>query len=132
MVASWIALGVTEADAKILSNPGNKPSLVISLKGNTVIWKEVYPGAPAYSTTYSVELGEKKTFEKPFAMSVVLIKKTGRSTRMEITMGGKQFCTEATFSAEGMDMKGDFDGVEWSTFMSRQAPEVGRCLLLMS
>ena len=127
MVASWMKLGVPEDDAKILTNPDYKSSLVVSLKGNTVVWQEVYPGAEAYSTTYSLQLGEKKIIEKPFAMSIVLVKKTGRSVRMDITMGGKQLYLETTFSAEGVEMNGDFDGVEWTLSMTRQAPEVTEC-----
>ena len=62
--------------------------------------------------------------EKPFPMSVTLVKKDTRTMVLDGTFGGVKSHLETTFSPEGMSVVGVIEGLEYSAFWTRLDPEV--------
>ena len=93
-------------------------------KSNKSKLVQVYPAVPKYSTTYRLRMGETTIYEKPFPMSMTLVKKDTRTIVLDGTFGGVKSHLETTYSSEGMSVVGDIEGHEYSSFWTRQEPEV--------
>ena len=124
-VEAYVAMGIPKEDAEIMTNPACKNKFEVEVDGNGIKWKEIYPTLPKYNQTYDLKIGEAVTFTSPVALTITATKKSGRTFCFEFLAGGKKSTSTATFSPEGLTVKGiSDDGLEYTEVFARQEPEV--------
>merc|ERR1719430_52532 len=126
----WAALGAPEEDCKLLNQKGK---MEITQKNGIITWTESYALCPKYNNTYICKLGETMTTDKPFPMSLTLVKKDSRSISTSLSFGpglNNKMDFESVFSKDGMTGTGNGNGVPYSTFYARVEPEISGSFLL--
>ena len=124
-IEAYVGMDIPREDAEIMTNPACKNRFEVEVCGNGIKWQESYPTLPKYNQTYNLKIGEAVTYSTPVAMTITVMKKNGRSFSFEFQAGGKKSTSIATFSPEGLTVKGsNDDGLEYTEEFARQAPEV--------
>ena len=131
-IEAYIGMDIPREDAEIMTDPACKNRFEVEVCGNGIKWQESYPTLPKYNQTYNLKIGEAVTFTYPVAMTITATKKNGRTFTFEFSAGGKKSTSTATFSPEGLTVKGSNDsGLEYSEVFARQEPEVSKHYLSM-
>jgi len=130
-VEAYVGMDIPREDAEIMTNPACKNRFDVEVCGNGIKWQEFYPTLPKYNQTYNLKIGEAATFTTPVALTITVMKKSGRTFSFEFQAGGKKSTSIATFSPEGLTVKGSNDGgVEYTEVFARQEPEMCGMFLL--
>ena len=126
-IEAYVGMDIPREDAEIMTDPSCKNRFEVEVCGNGIKWQESYPTLPKYNQTYNLKIGEAVTFTTPVAMTITATKKNGRTFTFEFSAGGKKSTSTATFSPEGLTVKGSNDsGLEYTEVFARQEPEVSK------
>ena len=124
-IEAYVGMDIPREDAEIMTNPACKNKFEVEVCGNGIKWHESYPTLPKYNQTYNLKIGESVTYTTPLALTITVTKKNGRTFTFEFLAGGKKSTSTATFSPEGLTVKGiSDDGLEYTEVFARQEPEV--------
>lgn len=98
-----------------------------------MIFHSSYPSAPKYNSTVSASLSEVITMKGVMEISMFCTKKDSR-TLVTTHGGGKdskyKFNLETKFTAEGITIIGDYNGIPYRSTWTREIPEIQGTFLL--